>query len=117
MSSNIPLNRLPSDSMLLTPLNDQRPTNAVASGGDSEESRDRATPGSRSAGSEYDEPRGSYDLHSQPQQHGYSYDDFDTHADTTAGPYSLGRNRLPRDSTLLTPLNMEHMRYGSGKGI
>lgn len=115
--SNIPLNRLPTDSTLLTPLNDHRP--AAIPGGDSED-RDQPTPGSRSTGgSEYDEPRGSYDLHSHPQQQQqvYGYDEYETTADGAAGSYSLGRNRLPRDSTLLTPLNLEHIRYGSSKGL
>lgn len=115
----MPLNRVSADSTMLASLHDYRATNAAVTSGDGEESHDGATPGSRSTGSEYDEPRGSYALHSQTQQqhHTYGYDDYENDGDSVTGPYSLGRNRLPRNSTLLTPLNLEHLRYGNGKGV
>jgi hypothetical protein len=119
ISSTTMLNRLPAESTLLSSLNDYRATHGVISTGDGEDSRDGVKSGSRSTGSEYDEPKGTYELHSHPQQqnHTYGYGEYENNGDAATGPYSLGRNRLPRDSTLLTPLNLEHLRFGSGKGV
>ena len=104
-ADNLPINRLPSDNgMILNPL-DYRSTSGGGSGG--------TTGDSPSAGSEYDEPRTSYQL--QSASGGYGAYEESVHAHSQGAQdseYSLGRNRLPRDSTLLTPVNLEGLRYG-----
>ena len=98
------INRLSSDSgMVLNPL-DYRSTSGGTSAG--------TTGDSPSAGSEYDEPRSSYQLQSTSGSYGAYEESVHTHSQGGQNSeYSLGRNRLPRDSTLLTPVNLESLRY------
>ena len=100
-----PINRLASDNgMILNPL-DYRSTSGGTSGG--------TTADSPSAGSEYDEPRSSYQLQSTSGEYGSYEESVHAHPHGAQNSeYSLGRNRLPRDSTLLTPVNLDGLRYG-----
>ena len=106
-TNSLPINRLPSDNgMILNPL-DYRSTSGGTgtSGGTSGDSP--------SAGSEYDEPRSSYQLQSASGGYGAYEESVHGHSHSSQNSeYSLGRNRLPRDSTLLTPVNLEGLRYG-----
>ena len=104
-ANNVPINRLPSDNgMMLNPL-DYRSTSGGAPGGTSGDSP--------SAGSEYDEPRTSYQLQSTSGGYGAYEESVHAHSHSSQNSeYSLGRNRLPRDSTLLTPVNLDGLRYG-----
>ena len=105
-ASSLPtINRLGSDNgMILNPL-DYRSTSGGTSGG--------TTGDSPSAGSEYDEPRTSYQLQSTSGSYGAYEESVHSHSQGTQNSeYSLGRNRLPRDSTLLTPVNLDALRYG-----
>jgi hypothetical protein len=103
LASATTLPPLPSSNngMILNPL-DYRSTSGGASAGTAGDSP--------SAGSEYDEPRTSYQL--QSTSGGYGAYEESVHAHSQNSEYSLGRNRLPRDSTLLTPVNLDGLRYG-----
>jgi hypothetical protein len=106
LASTTTLPPLPSDNgMILNPL-DYRSTSGGAPGGTSGDSP--------SAGSEYDEPRTSYQLQSASGGYGAYEESVHAHSQGSAqsSEYSLGRNRLPRDSTLLTPVNLDGLRYG-----
>ena len=101
------INRIGSDNgMILNPL-DYRSTSGGTSAG--------TTGDSPSGGSEYDEPRTSYQLQSTSGGGGYGTYEESVHTHSQGAQnseYSLGRNRLPRDSTLLTPVNLDGLRYG-----
>ena len=101
-NNSIPINRLPSDNGMMLNALDYRSTSGGAPGG--------TTGDSPSGGSEYDEPRSSYQLESTSG--GYGAYEESVHAHSQNSEYSLGRNRLPRDSTLLTPVNLDGLRYG-----
>ena len=89
--------------MILNPL-DYRSSSGGAPGGTSGDSP--------SAGSEYDEPRTSYQLQSTSGGYGAYEESVHAHSHGAQNSeYSLGRNRLPRDSTLLTPVNLDSLRY------
>ena len=104
-TNSVPINRLPSENgMILNPL-DYRSTSGGAPGGTAGDSP--------SAGSEYDEPRTSYQLQSTSGGYGAYEESVHAHSHGAQNSeYSLGRNRLPRDSTLLTPVNLDGLRYG-----
>ena len=90
--------------MILNPL-DYRSTSGGTSAGTAGDSP--------SGGSEYDEPRTSYQLQSTSGGYGPYEESVHTHSQGGQNSeYSLGRNRLPRDSTLLTPVNLDGLRYG-----
>jgi hypothetical protein len=105
--NSVPMNRLPSDNgIILNPL-DYRSTSGGASTGTAGDSP--------SGGSEYDEPRSSYQLQSTSGGYGAYEESVHVHTPShgsQSSEYSLGRNRLPRDSTLLTPVNLDGLRYG-----
>ena len=94
----------PTNGVMLNPL-DYRSNSGGAPAGTSGDSP--------SAGSEYDEPRTSYQLQSTSGGFGPYEESVHGHSHGAQNSeYSLGRNRLPRDSTLLTPVNLDGLRYG-----